>query len=166
VPDDWAFSSETPGAGCLREALDGAGWAVALTCPEAEGEGQASAMLAQHNLPIEEGRWYRISFRARGEGIAPEGVSVAIQDTTNWRPLFEYQRFGPGAEWEMVSFEVQATATADQTRFQIWFGGPGTLRLADVAVQPVRPPSEGRWLDGLYLDVPQEWDDPYRFFRW
>jgi hypothetical protein len=25
---------------------------------------------------------------------------------------------------------------------------------------------ERRWLDGLYLDVPEEWDDPYRFFRW
>jgi hypothetical protein len=23
-----------------------------------------------------------------------------------------------------------------------------------------------RWLDGLYLDVPAAWDDPYRFFRW
>ena len=31
-----------------------------------------------------------------------------------------------------------------------------------------RPVGEGetRWLDGLYLDVPEEWDDPYRFFRW
>jgi hypothetical protein len=26
--------------------------------------------------------------------------------------------------------------------------------------------NEKRWLDGLYLDVPEEWDDPYRFFRW
>ena len=25
---------------------------------------------------------------------------------------------------------------------------------------------EKRWLDGLYLDAPEEWDDPYRFFRW
>jgi hypothetical protein len=25
---------------------------------------------------------------------------------------------------------------------------------------------ERRWLEGLYLDVPGEWDDPYRFFRW
>jgi beta-galactosidase len=25
---------------------------------------------------------------------------------------------------------------------------------------------ERRWLDGLYLDAPEEWDDPYRFFRW
>jgi hypothetical protein len=25
---------------------------------------------------------------------------------------------------------------------------------------------ERLWLDGLYLDIPEEWDDPYRFFRW
>jgi beta-galactosidase/beta-glucuronidase len=25
---------------------------------------------------------------------------------------------------------------------------------------------ETRWLDGLYLDAPEEWDDPYRYFRW
>jgi hypothetical protein len=25
---------------------------------------------------------------------------------------------------------------------------------------------EKRWLEGLYLDQPEEWDDPYRFFRW
>ena len=31
-----------------------------------------------------------------------------------------------------------------------------------------RPAAAGdrRWLDGLYLEVPEEWDDPYRFFRW
>jgi hypothetical protein len=26
--------------------------------------------------------------------------------------------------------------------------------------------SDQRWLDGLYLNQPEEWDDPYRFFRW
>jgi hypothetical protein len=25
---------------------------------------------------------------------------------------------------------------------------------------------ETRWLNGFYLDPPEEWDDPYRFFRW
>ncbi len=32
-----------------------------------------------------------------------------------------------------------------------------------------RPPQAdepGRWLNGFYLDDPEEWDDPYRFFRW
>jgi len=27
-------------------------------------------------------------------------------------------------------------------------------------------PPEKRWRHGLYLDQPEEWDDPYRFFRW
>lgn len=31
---------------------------------------------------------------------------------------------------------------------------------------PSVSPMQGRWLSGLYADVPQEWDDPYRFFRW
>ena len=32
---------------------------------------------------------------------------------------------------------------------------------------PVDPATaERRWLTGFYLDVPEEWDDPYRFFRW
>jgi hypothetical protein len=26
--------------------------------------------------------------------------------------------------------------------------------------------AEKRWLDRLYVDIPEEWDDPYRFFRW
>jgi hypothetical protein len=30
------------------------------------------------------------------------------------------------------------------------------------------PPGQDdrRWKEGLYLDQPEEWDDPYRFFRW
>ncbi len=33
--------------------------------------------------------------------------------------------------------------------------------------QPVNAAkNEKRWLTGLYLDDPEEWDDPYRFFRW
>jgi beta-galactosidase len=31
---------------------------------------------------------------------------------------------------------------------------------------PVAGGSKKRWLDGLYLDKPDELDDPYRFFRW
>ncbi len=30
---------------------------------------------------------------------------------------------------------------------------------------PVRE-GEKRWLGAFYLDAPEEWDDPYRFFRW
>jgi hypothetical protein len=41
---------------------------------------------------------------------------------------------------------------------------PPTPLLAHFAT-PLKD-NEKRWLDGLYLDVPEEWDDPYRFFRW
>jgi beta-galactosidase len=34
----------------------------------------------------------------------------------------------------------------------------------DSLVTAAKP--EKRWLDGLYLDQPEERDDPYRFFRW
>jgi hypothetical protein len=31
---------------------------------------------------------------------------------------------------------------------------------------PSVDPTAGRWLEGLYLTRPTEWDDPYRFFGW
>jgi hypothetical protein len=46
------------------------------------------------------------------------------------------------------------------------FAGPVSLAVADVPAQPLSDPPQGRWLEGLYLDTPEEWDDPYRFFRW
>lgn len=44
-------------------------------------------------------------------------------------------------------------------------GVAGRTRLLAHFAAPVGE-NEKRWLDGLYLDVPEEWDDPYRFFRW
>jgi beta-galactosidase len=46
-------------------------------------------------------------------------------------------------------------------------GVAGSTPLLDHFAQPVAITKiERRWLDGLYLDEPQEWDYPYRFFRW
>ncbi len=45
-------------------------------------------------------------------------------------------------------------------------GGSGTTPLLARFASPVGATNENRWLNGLYLDEPQEWDDPYRFFRW
>ena len=37
----------------------------------------------------------------------------------------------------------------------------------DYVSKPLDPAAkETRWLDGFYLDTPEEWDDPYRHFRW
>ncbi|MCU0913282.1 MAG: hypothetical protein MUC88_01815 [Planctomycetes bacterium] len=46
-------------------------------------------------------------------------------------------------------------------------GVAGSTPLLERFHQPVDAAQpETRWLDGFYLDQPQEWDDPYRFFRW
>jgi hypothetical protein len=53
------------------------------------------------------------------------------------------------------------------TRLAANLGVAGSTPLLERFRSPVEPSkSEERWLDGLYLDAPEEWDDPYRFFRW
>ncbi len=39
--------------------------------------------------------------------------------------------------------------------------GKQYLQSADLVAK-----GEQRWLKGYYLDAPEEWGDPYRFFRW
>jgi hypothetical protein len=50
------------------------------------------------------------------------------------------------------------------TRLLANMGAAGSTPLLARFSNPVN--LEKRWLDGLYLDRPEEWDDPYRFFRW
>jgi beta-galactosidase len=46
-------------------------------------------------------------------------------------------------------------------------GVTGSTPLLERFREPANAPdTEKRWLVGLYLDQPEEWDDPYRFFRW
>lgn len=51
------------------------------------------------------------------------------------------------------------------TRLLCNLGVESKSQLLDDLVRPVSL-GEKRWLDGLYLDTPEEWDDPYRFFPW
>jgi hypothetical protein len=51
------------------------------------------------------------------------------------------------------------------TRLLANMGAAGQTLLLSRFAGPVGA-GEKRWLDGFYLDVPEEWDDPYRFFRW
>jgi hypothetical protein len=44
--------------------------------------------------------------------------------------------------------------------------GGGTPILARFSSPVAGGSPQKRWLEGLYLDQPVEWDDPYRFFGW
>jgi hypothetical protein len=46
-------------------------------------------------------------------------------------------------------------------------GGAGSTPILDRFHQPVESTrTEARWHEGVYLELPEEWDDPYRFFCW
>ena len=168
VADQWQFSSDSRPATCTRQQV------ALMACGPCDwqrgsaGKGQANVMLAQQDVPVKDGQWYRIAFKAKAEGMAEKTVSLALQDTKTWNSLFDYQSFTPTAEWRTFRFLVQANGTAERnTRFQIWHANSGTLWLAGISMAPVALPStDGRWSQGLYLDQVEDWDDPYRFFRW
>ena len=170
LADEWEFGLKANGAACTREALPGpgGGWAQLLTVPPvAAGAKAPEVMIAQHEMPIRGGQWYRLSLQTRAEGLTTKDISWTVQNTANWQSLFDYQNIAPKAEWQTNSFVLQAKDTAVKgTKFQIWFNGTGKLWLNDVRLEPIQDPTAGRWLDGLYLTRPTEWDDPYRFFGW
>ncbi|MGA2543689.1 MAG: sugar-binding domain-containing protein [Verrucomicrobiota bacterium] len=167
---EWEFSASPNGVTRTREALTGpeGGWAQLIAVPPvAAGAKAPEVMIAQHDLPIRGGQWYRLSLRTRAEGLTSKEISWTVQNTANWQALFDYQNFTPKAEWQTNTLVVQAKDTAAKgSKFQIWFTGTGKLWLADVRLEPIADPAAGRWLEGLYLTRPTEWDDPYRFFGW
>jgi beta-galactosidase len=58
-------------------------------------------------------------------------------------------------------------ASCLMTRLAANMGASGQTPLLSRFSSPVvASKAEQRWLEGFYLDVPEEWDDPYRFFRW
>ncbi|MHC4462129.1 MAG: glycoside hydrolase family 2 TIM barrel-domain containing protein [Planctomycetota bacterium] len=53
------------------------------------------------------------------------------------------------------------------TRLLANIGAAGSTPILERFSSPVdKSKAEKRSLEGLYMDVPEEWDDPYRFFRW
>lgn len=169
VADEWSVSGDGARVQARRERLAGEGehWAQVIASAPQEGAQRPHAMLAQMGVPLTQGQWYHLSFRARAEGRPGSEVLVAVNHTQSWKALLEYRRFYPGPEWQEFEYWLQATGTEPtHTRLQIWYGHAGELWLSDLRLEPCAPPTEGRWRRGLYLDTPTEMDDPYRFFRW
>lgn len=170
LADGWEFSATPKGATCTLETLPETqgGRAQLIAVPlVVAGAKPPQIMLAQHELPIRGGQWYRFSLRTRAEGLTTKDITWTVQNTATWQSLFDYQNLPSKADWQTASFVLQAKETAAKgTKFQLWFTGTGKLWLADVRLEPIQDPSIGRWLDGLYLTQPTEWDDPYRFFGW
>ena len=76
------------------------------------------------------------------------------------------------APWQFVGTQSNLRRTHRRVSFLVSrllanMGVAGSTPLLDRFAQPAdAAKAEKRWLDGFYLDEPQEWDYPYRFFRW
>jgi beta-galactosidase len=97
--------------------------------------------------------------RTLGDGVLAVALraNVVFCQLAPWQ--FKYQdNFGLKRTFRRTSFLV--------TRLLSNFGARGETPLLTRFSTPVAGSEPGRWLRGLYLDEPEEWDDPYRFFRW
>ena len=95
-----------------------------------------------------------------GDGVLAraEGVNVVFCQLIPWQ--FDYgEKPNVKRTYRRASFLV--------SRLLANMGVNGaTPVLARLQIPVAAAPPRRRWLDGLYLDQPEEWDDPYRFFRW
>jgi hypothetical protein len=96
--------------------------------------------------------------RVVGDGVMAEQSGVVYCQLVPWQ--FEgANQTNLKRTHRRVSFLV--------SRLLANLGVAGSTPLLDRFSQPVDSTrSERRWLEGFYLDRPEEWDDPYRFFRW
>jgi hypothetical protein len=94
-----------------------------------------------------------------GDGVlaVASGANVVFCQLAPWQ--FEYRNnFGLKRTFRRTSFLM--------ARLLSNLGVNGETPLLTRLSTPVGSNEPSRWLQGFYLDEPEEWDDPYRFFRW
>ncbi|UCG49607.1 MAG: hypothetical protein JSU94_07470, partial [Phycisphaerales bacterium] len=95
-----------------------------------------------------------------GDGVLAkaESLNVVFCQFAPWQ--FDYKEF----------YNLKRTFRRTSyllTRLLANMGAVGQTPLLERFGTPVDvSKAEKRYMKGLYMDTPQEWDDPYRFFRW
>jgi hypothetical protein len=98
-------------------------------------------MLCQINtVRLEKGRWYKISFAAKQQGIAGRAVHVAISNQKSWTNCGLQESFRVRANWKEFEFVFRATETiSEQARLQFWYTSTGSFWLDKVRLEPSKP---------------------------
>jgi hypothetical protein len=178
------LASQAP---AVRQWLRGGGHLLALGLSESEAKGilpapvsmrRAEHIAATFGLP-EAGSWLAglgpsdlqnhdprgLPLVSGGAEIVGGGVLARTRDGSAVLSQLAPWDFSPGPQRNLKrTFRRVAFLT---TRLLCNLGVPCDTPLLGRFGLPVAPPSaDSRWLSGLYLDTPEEWDDPYRFFCW
>jgi hypothetical protein len=96
-----------------------------------------------------------------GDGVLAkvDGANVVFCQAVPWQFEYKKDQYNVKRTYRRASFLL--------TRLLGNLGVEGSTPVLARFNSPVdAAKAEKRWLDGLYLDQPEEWDDPYRFFRW
>ncbi len=103
-----------------------------------------------------------------GNGVLAkaENLNVVFCQLAPWQ--FDYKELRNSTKGRLTAVKRTFRRTNYLlTRLLANMGATGSTPLLERFGSPVDASrAEKRWLEGFYLDVPQEWDDPYRFFRW
>jgi hypothetical protein len=95
-----------------------------------------------------------------GDGV----LAIGEKQHTIFCQLAPWQFEGNG---QMNLKRTQRRAAVLVNRLLANLGVAAETPLLERFAKPVaESDTEKRWLSGFYLDQPEEWDDPYRFFRW
>jgi hypothetical protein len=150
IADGWQYSS---GAAAdqldvtmsLEQGREG-GTCQRMSCTRWE---DGHAMLCQvGTVRVERGRWYQVSFWARGQDLT--SASVALHDTDGWQHCGLWHSFGLRERWRPFRFRFQANHDCYETsRFQIWFSSTGTLWVDEVSFVEVEPPPNPQIIEDI-----------------
>ncbi len=146
VPDGWRVSGDANVVQTLSVARDEEGRPCArLQATAFKAAGPAShVMLCQMDIPIERDRYYRLVFRARGEGLADDIVQIGMRDTRDWASVGLDEAFVPTSDWKRYEFTFLAPQSCPTgSRLQFWFSSVGTLWMADAELLLAERPFQG-----------------------
>ncbi len=142
IPDGWTTSGRAGVEQKLSLVTDPQrGHVARLACTRFEsGFPDSHAMLAQlDRTAVRAGQWYRLRLWARAESLESGDAQVALVNRLHWYDVGLTESFAPTEKWEQFEFFFRAKQDlkAEESRFQIWFTGTGTLYIDDLALEPV-----------------------------
>jgi len=143
MADHWQFAGDQGVTATWARDKGFAGpFSQKLTCTRFTHLSPAShAMLCQvDTVRLEQGKWYRLAFAAKQEGIRGRAVQVALSNMENWSNCGLQESFRVGREWKAFEFVFQATQTiSERVRLQFWYTTTGTFWLDEVRLEPSGP---------------------------
>ena len=120
------------------------GFCAKLVCRSITGSGGASHCMLNQNgtVEIQAGKWYRVAFWARQEGIPGGALTIGVSDTQTWENSGIQEGFRVRREWKQFEFQCRAqrSVPAQRFRLQIWHHSRGTFWIVGMEITAADAP--------------------------